>query len=152
MEPWNDGISFLHLQLTRRRSGRDLWTFVMSWRTRRTEASPPFQRHCGDGHQSELADHVSDQPWKCFLHEAVGMETDAEHVNAEPREAGNDIAEDRHERQTAFPNEPTPARVQNDRIPQNNQERSVFFRIPAPEAAPGLICPYPPENCRNQAE
>ena len=50
MEPWNDGISFLRLQLTRGGSGRDLRAFVTSWRTRRTEASPPLQRHRSDGH------------------------------------------------------------------------------------------------------
>ena len=56
----------------------------------------------GDGHQSELAEHESDQPRKRFLHEAVGMQADAEHVDAEPGEAGDDVAEDRHDHEAAL--------------------------------------------------
>jgi hypothetical protein len=84
MEPWNDGISFLRLQLTRGRSGRDLRALATNWCTRRTEASPTLQRHCSDGHQRKLADHESDKPWKSFLHETVGMQADSKHVHAEP--------------------------------------------------------------------
>ena len=111
MEQWNDGISFLRLQLARGGSGRDLRALATSWRTRRTEASPPLQWHRSDGHQSELADHESDQPWKRLLHEAVGMQAHAEHVDAEPREAGDDVAEEGHDHQTALPDESAPARV-----------------------------------------
>ena len=131
-----NGISFLRLQLTRGRSGRDLRAFVTSWRTRGTEASPSLQRHCSDGHQSELADHESDQPWKRFLHETVGMQADAEHVHAEPRETGDDVAEERHDHQAALPDESAPARVQSDCAPKDDQHRAVFFRVPAPETAP----------------
>ena len=56
----------------------------------------------GDRHQSKLAEHESDQPRKCFLHEAVGMQADAEHVHAEPGEAGDDVAEDGHDHQAAL--------------------------------------------------
>ena len=64
------------------------------------------------------------------------METDAEHVHTEPRETGDDVAEERHDHQAALPDKSTPARVQDDRAPEDDQYRAVFFRIPAPETAP----------------
>ena len=116
------------------------------------KATPFFQWHGGDGHQGELADHESDQPWKCLLHEAVGMQADAEHVHAEPRETGDDVAEDRHDHQTALPDEPAPARVQSDCAPKDDQHRAVFLGIPAPETAPRLIGPDAAEDCADETE
>src|SRR5438067_6874288 len=80
------------------------------------------------------------------------MKTDAEHVHAEPRETGDDIAEERHDHQTALSDESTPARMQNDCAPEDDEHRAVFLRVPAPEAAPGLIGPNPAEHCADKAE
>src|SRR5262245_38417509 len=35
--------------------------------------------------------------------------------------------------------------MENDRIPENDKQRAIFFRIPTPKSAPGLIGPDPAE-------
>ena len=80
------------------------------------------------------------------------MQADAEHVDAEPGEAGDDVAEDRHDHETALANESAPARVQNDRAPEHDEHGAVFLRIPAPEAAPGLVGPDAAEHGADEAE
>src|SRR5690242_11044246 len=72
------------MTLTNRRGRRNLPGIARSSSSHCLEASPFFQRHCSYAHQRKLADHEADQPWKCLFHETVGMETDAEHVHAEP--------------------------------------------------------------------
>ena len=49
-------------------------------------------------------------------------------------------------------NEAAPARVQNDRAPKDDQDRAVFFRVPAPETAPRLIGPDAAEHGADEAE
>ena len=80
------------------------------------------------------------------------MQADAEHVHAEPREAGDDVAENRHDHEPALTNEPAPARVQNDRAPQHDQHGAVFFRIPTPETSPGLVGPDAAEHRADKAK
>src|ERR1700731_804950 len=80
------------------------------------------------------------------------MQADTEHVNAEPGQAGNYVAEDSQQRQTAVFRESTPPRVQDNGVPQDNEKRSVFFRIPAPEPAPRLVRPNPTEDGGDEAE
>ena len=92
------------------------------------------------------------EPRKCLLHEPVGMQADAEHVHAEPREARDDVAKDRHDHETALPNEPAPARVQNNRAPKNNQHGAVFLRVPTPETSPGLVGPNSAKHRADKAE
>src|SRR6267142_1543797 len=69
------------------------------------------------------------------------MQADPEHVHAEPREAGDDIAEDSHDHQPTLPDESAPARMQNDRAPKHDQHCAIFLRVPAPESSPRLIGP-----------
>ena len=88
-----------------------------------------------DGHQCELADHESDQPWKRLLHETVGMQAHAKHVYAEPRETGDDVAEERHDHQAALPNESAPARVPGDCAPKNDQRAISFGSQPQKRAS-----------------
>jgi len=151
-EQWNNEIRFLRRRLTEEGSGRDLRAFATSWCTGRTKASPSLQRHCRNAHQRQLADHKSNQPWKCLLHKAVGMQADSKHVHAEPREAGDDVTEQRHDRQAALPDESTPARVQNDCAPKDDQHRAIFFRVPSPEPTPRLIGPDTAEHCTDETE
>src|SRR5438552_12131422 len=80
------------------------------------------------------------------------MQADAEHVHAEPRETGNDVAEERHDHQAALPDESAPARVQNDCAPKDDQHRAIFLWVPAPETAPRLIGPDAAENCADETE
>jgi len=36
--------------------------------------------------------------------------------------------------------------MQDEGIPDNDQEGAIFFRIPTPETPPRLIGPYPTQN------
>src|SRR5262245_23905263 len=80
------------------------------------------------------------------------MEADSKHVHAEPREARDDIAKDGHVHEPAFAHQTAPARVKDRSVPENNDERTVFLRVPTPEAAPGLIRPNPAKDSANKAE
>ena len=50
------------------------------------------------------------------------------------------------------PNESAPARVQDDRVPEDDEKRAVFLRIPSPETAPRLIGPDAAENRPDKTE
>ena len=93
-------------------------------------------RQDADHHENQLTCAESDQPGEGAVHETVGVQSDAEHVHAKPGPARDDIAENRHHHQAALPNESAPAGVEDDGIPENDEERAVFLRIPAPETAP----------------
>ena len=80
------------------------------------------------------------------------MKPDAEHVDTEPRPAGDDVAKDGHHHQSPMFDQAAPAGVEDDSIPEHDEERAVFLRIPAPKAAPGLICPDAAENRSDEAE
>src|ERR1051326_1536299 len=80
------------------------------------------------------------------------METDAEHVDAEPGETRHDVAEDRHHHQSALTNESAPAGVKRNRAPENDQHGAIFFWIPTPEPAPRLVGPDPAEHRADKTE
>src|SRR2546430_12918352 len=80
------------------------------------------------------------------------MQADPEHVHAEPREAGDDIAEDSHDHQPALPDESAPARMQSDRAPKHDQHCAIFLWVPAPESSPRLIGPDTTEDCSDKTE
>ena len=64
------------------------------------------------------------------------MQTDAEHVHAEPGEARDHVPEDRHDHEAALANVAAPARVQDDRAPKHDEHGAVLLRVPTPEASP----------------
>src|SRR5262249_55334676 len=80
------------------------------------------------------------------------MEPDAEHVHSEPRETRHHIAKDRHDHESALANKSTPAYMQNDGAPENDQRGAIFFRVPTPEPAPSLIGPDPAEDSAHETE
>ena len=67
-------------------------------------------------------------------------------------QAGDDVAEDRQDHQAALPDQAAPARVQDDRVPEHDEQRAVFLRVPAPEAAPRLVGPDAAEHRADEAE
>ena len=101
-----------------------------------TEAAPKIERQGGEANDDELTADEGNEPDKGGVHEAVGMETDAEHVDAEPAPARDDVAKNGEGHQSALFHETAPATVQNYGIPKYNDEGAIFFGIPAPEAAP----------------
>src|SRR5438477_3085700 len=100
----------------------------------------------------ELAGDESCEPSSRCVHKTIRVQADTEHVDAKPGEAGHDISEDGQIDQAALAHDSAPARVENQSIPQNNQQGAVFFRVPAPKAAPGLIGPDTPKDSSNKAE
>src|SRR5450432_1240954 len=80
------------------------------------------------------------------------MQADAEHVHAEPRPARDDIAADGATDQAALANHPAPAQMQNQRIPQNDDERAIFLRVPTPETSPRLVRPDAAEHRADKTE
>ena len=53
-------------------------------------------REHADHHERDLTGPKSDQPGKGAVHETVGVQPDAEHVDSKPRPTRDDVAEDRH--------------------------------------------------------
>ena len=80
------------------------------------------------------------------------MEPHAQHVHAEPGEARDDVAEDGHGHDAALPGEAAPARVQDDGVPEHDEQRPVLLGVPAPEAAPGLVGPDAAQDRADEAE
>ena len=80
------------------------------------------------------------------------MQADAEHVDAEPGPARDDVADDGEVHQAAFAHEAAPARVQDGRVPEHDEQRAVFLRVPAPEPAPRLIGPDAAEHGAHKTE
>src|SRR5581483_6153703 len=118
-----------------------------------TEAQPVLFRKQSQRDQEYLAGHENVvKPAKAGIHETVGVEADAEHVDAEPGEAGDDIAEDGHIHDAAFADHAAPARVQDHGIPDHDEQRAVFLGIPAPETPPRLVSPDAAQHGADKAE
>src|SRR6267142_4921391 len=80
------------------------------------------------------------------------MQTNAQQIDAEPGEAGDDVAHDSQIHDAAVADDSTPTRVENDCVPKNDEERAIFFRVPTPKAAPGLIGPDTAEDGASETE
>ena len=87
-----------------------------------------------------------------MIHEAVVVKADAEHVDAEPGEAGDDVAKDGHEHEAAFADDAAPACMEDGGVPDDDHEGAVFLGIPAPESPPGLIGPDAAKDGADEAE
>ena len=83
---------------------------------------------------------------------AVGVQADAELVDAEARPGGDDVAGDGEHRQAAALHQSAPAGVEHERVPEHDHQRAVFLRVPAPEAAPGVVGPQAAEHRADEAE
>ncbi|MFM1944286.1 MAG: hypothetical protein RI897_3268 [Verrucomicrobiota bacterium] len=80
------------------------------------------------------------------------MQADAEHIDTEPREAGDDIAEDGHDSHTAFTDHTAPAGVEHGGAPEDDEEGAIFLGVPSPETSPGLVCPDTAEDGADEAK
>ena len=115
-------------------------------------ASPKMEWQKTHGHERKLTGAKDDQPRESAFHETVGMQADAEHVDPEPGPARDDVAEDCQHHKTALPDQAAPACVEDDGVPEDDQERAVFLRVPTPEATPRLIGPDTAEDGADEAE
>ena len=115
--------------------------------------SEPSRRHHAQGDDRELRRGEREQPHRgAAFRRAVGVQADAELVDAEPRPGGDDVAADGERRQAAAFHEAAPAGVQHERVPEHDHQRAVFLRVPAPEAAPGVVGPQAAEHGADEAE
>src|SRR6516164_4650773 len=80
------------------------------------------------------------------------MQANAKHVYTKPGEACHYIAKHGQDGCSALTNKSAPARMKNDRVPEDNRQCTVFLRVPAPKATPGLIGPDPAKNGAHQTE
>jgi hypothetical protein len=80
------------------------------------------------------------------------VQADAEHVGAKPAPARDDVAEDCEAHQPALTDEAAPARVEDEGVPQDDDQRAIFLGVPAPEPAPGLVGPDAAEDGADEAE
>ena len=80
------------------------------------------------------------------------MKPDPQHVHAEPGKDSDNVAEDRHIHQAPFADHSAPAGVQNNRVPDDNEQGPVFLRVPTPKSAPGLIGPDTAQHRTRKAE
>ena len=92
------------------------------------------------------------QPVANLIVEAIGMQANAELVGAEPRPGRHDIAEGRQHGHAAFLYEAGPAGVQDQSVPDDDQQRAVLLGIPAPETAPRLIGPDAAQHGAGEAQ
>src|SRR5205814_1326170 len=86
------------------------------------------------------------------VHETVGVQPDAEHVHAEPGEAGDDVATDGHRHDPLLADVAAKARVEDEGVPQYDEERAVLLRVPAPESSPRLVGPDSAQDGADEAE
>ena len=116
------------------------------------ETAPEAEREQADGDDDKLAGDEDHEPFEGGIHEAVGVQPDAEHVHAKPGETGDNVAEDREVHDAAITHQVAPADVKDDRVPDHDEQGAVFLRVPAPEPAPGLIGPDATQDRADKAE
>ena len=105
-----------------------------------------------DGDDYNLTGNECHEPFEGGVHEAIGVQADTQHVDAKPGETGDDIAKYREIDEAAVADETAPAGVQDQGVPQDDQQRAVFFRVPAPESAPGLVGPDAAQDGADEAK
>src|SRR5689334_13050734 len=98
------------------------------------------------GNYEDLAPHEEHQPLESGIHKTIGVQPDPQHVHTEPGEAGDDVPKHSQVHDTAISDQPAPASMENDRIPKDDEQSSVFLRVPAPKTSPGLIRPNPAKH------
>ena len=80
------------------------------------------------------------------------MKPHAQQVGAEPRPTGDDVPEDGEVHDAALPDHATPTGVQDERIPQHDDEGPVLLGIPTPESPPRLVGPNTAQHGAHEAE
>src|SRR5436190_22133452 len=94
-----------------------------------------------DSDYGDLSGDEEHQPFERGVHEAIGVQADAQHVDAKPGETSYDVAENGKVHNSTITNDSTPASMEDQRIPNDDQERTIHFGIPTPKTSPGLIGP-----------
>src|SRR5438270_300880 len=84
------------------------------------------------------------------------MQSDSKHINPEPGAGCHNVVKNRHHRKRLSIRRPgsacRQAGMKYKRVPKDNHQSAVLFRIPSPESPPGLIRPDPPQNRSHKTE
>ena len=80
------------------------------------------------------------------------MQANSQFVDTKPGPNHRNVTRGGQHRKSSFPDHAPPARVQNQRIPNDNDERTIFFRVPAPKSAPGVISPEASQHGSHKTE
>src|SRR5262245_50739109 len=86
--------------------------------------------------KDQLAGDENEQPFESSFHEAVVVQPHPQQIHAEPGKGCDDISENGQHRHAELSYQAAKARVQNHRAPEHDHQRTVFFRVPTPEATP----------------
>src|SRR5947209_4326329 len=84
--------------------------------------------------------------------EPVGMQPDAEEVHAVHRPDRDDVPAEHEHGQPAIFHHSVPPRMEHQCVPEHDDERAVFFRVPAPETAPRIVAPQAAEHGADKAK
>src|SRR5262245_58275306 len=80
------------------------------------------------------------------------MQADAEQIHSKPRKTRRYVANYGEVHDAAVTDDPAPARMKNDGVPKNDKESAIFFWVPPPKTAPGLIGPDATKNGAGETE
>src|SRR4029453_5863825 len=101
---------------------------------------------------NELGGDEQEQREEDTFGKAISVQADAELVDAEEGPARDNVAADGEDGQAAVGDELIPFGVQNEGIPEHDDQSPVLLGVPAPEAAPRIIGPQPAEHRAHEAE
>ena len=104
---------------------------VLATAALKRSASRPIYVNNGSGmhgrHDCDLAHREHGQPERDPRDPAVGVQADAELVDAPPRPGDDDVAQHGEARQPALADHLAPAGVQHDGVPQHDHQRAVLL-------------------------
>src|SRR5262245_39236268 len=86
--------------------------------------------------KNQLAGDEDEQPFESSFHEAVVVQPHPQEIHAEPGKGCDDISENGQHHHTEVSYQAAKACVENHRAPEHDHQRTVFFRVPTPEATP----------------
>ena len=90
----------------------------------------------GQSDHNNLGNNKGHQWVESLVHKAVRVKPDAKHVGTKPRPSSDYISKDGQARNSPDPGNTGPSGVENDCIPDDNQQSTIFFGIPTPKSTP----------------
>ena len=106
----------------------------------------------GDEAQQELPNGKPHEHVKRAFHKSVAVEADAQHICAKPRPRRDHIAEDGQRHEAAVTHQAAQLGVQQEDVPDHDQQRAVFLGVPAPKPPPRLVRPNAAEHRAHKTE
>src|SRR5882672_9068531 len=96
---------------------------------RRLRAPPAVGRRQRDADHHHLTKGETDQAQRHAARESIGMQADAQLIDPEPGPADDDVSEDGQDRLPPGAGQSAPARVQPQRVPEDDHQRAVLLGV-----------------------